>query len=302
MSQKKVAIIVVTYNRLKLLKEEIETLRIQTYSDFQIVVVNNGSTDETLVWLQQQNDVITITQENVGGAGGFFTGMKYAAENGYEYCWVMDDDVICQPNALEELITGIEKFPSAGFVCSKVVGSNGCSMNVPILDLREGNHGYSEWYNESECGLLRVKKATFVSVLFPTNVIKEVGLPLREYFIWGDDWEYTQRISSKYISYIALNSTVTHMRAIQQRIIFEKEKDVRRIKNYFYAFRNNSYNDLKYKEKTKFHVYSSLLYHAIKCIFKLKISHAFIYAKAFVALSVFNPIVVYPGTGLVDRD
>lgn len=295
MSQKKVAIIVVTYNRLKLLKEEIEALRAQTYTDSQIVVINNGSTDDTLSWLQQQQDIITITQDNVGGAGGFFTGMKYAAENNYEYCWVMDDDVICEANALEELVEGFKNVPNAGFVCSKVVGSDGCSMNVPILDVREGNHGYSEWYNESKYDLLRVKKATFVSVLFPTKIIKEVGLPLREYFIWGDDWEYTQRISSKHVSYMSLKSTVVHMRALQQRIIFENERDPRRIKNYFYAFRNNSYNDLKFKEKTKFHVYASLIFHSLKCLSKGKLVHFRIYAKAFFALLFFKPQIKFPG-------
>ena len=99
MAVKTVAIIAVTYNMLELLKEEINSLREQTYKDAQIIVVNNGSTDDTLSWLQQQQDIITITQKNLGGAGGFYTGMKYAAENGYKYCWVMDDDVICQPTA-----------------------------------------------------------------------------------------------------------------------------------------------------------------------------------------------------------
>ena len=294
MAMKKTAIVVVTFNRLKLLREEIESLRNQTYKDFQIVVVNNGSTDDTAGWLKDQKDIITITQKNVGGAGGFFTGMKYAAEHGYDFCWVMDDDVICKNNALEELVSGFESVPDAGFICSKVVGSNGISMNVPILDMREGIHGYVEWYNESDFGLLRVKKATFVSVLFRVNVIKEVGLPLREYFIWGDDWEYTQRISTKFVSYMSLRSTVVHMRNLQQRIIFEQEKDPVRVKNYFYAFRNNSYNDVKYREKVKLYALASLLYHSMKCAAKGKFLHAKIYLKSFISLISFSPKIQYP--------
>lgn len=105
----RVCIVVVTYNRLELLKEVVESLRNQTYTECQILVVNNGSTDSTLEWLSLQSDIITITQENCGGAGGFHTGMKYAAENEYDYCWVMDDDVISEPNALEELICSISR-------------------------------------------------------------------------------------------------------------------------------------------------------------------------------------------------
>ena len=85
----KVAIIVVTYNRLELLREEIVSLRKQTYQNTQIIVVNNGSTDDTLAWLEKQADIYTITQGNLGGAGGFFTGMKYAAENGFDYVQVV---------------------------------------------------------------------------------------------------------------------------------------------------------------------------------------------------------------------
>ena len=56
-----VGIVVVTYNRLQLLTEVIDALRKQTYNDYQIVVVNNGSTDGTEKWLSQQRDIITIT-------------------------------------------------------------------------------------------------------------------------------------------------------------------------------------------------------------------------------------------------
>ena len=114
----KVGIVVVTYNRLNLLKEVIEALRLQTYKDFQIVVVNNGSTDETPKWLSDQRDIYTITQENLGGAGGFFTGMKYVVENGFKYCWIMDDDVICDvillPSLSNIVVPEVPAFHSVG--------------------------------------------------------------------------------------------------------------------------------------------------------------------------------------------
>lgn len=64
---KKIGIVVVTYNRLSLLKEVIDSLRKQTYESRDIIVVNNGSTDDTPNWLKEQNDIKTITQRNVGG-------------------------------------------------------------------------------------------------------------------------------------------------------------------------------------------------------------------------------------------
>ena len=87
--ESKVGTVIVTYNRLTLLKEVIEALRQQTYLNQQIIIVNNGSTDSTAEWLQKQKDIVVINQENLGGAGGFFTGMKYVAEHNFDFCWIM---------------------------------------------------------------------------------------------------------------------------------------------------------------------------------------------------------------------
>ena len=240
---KRVGIVVVTYNRLQLLTEVIEALRKQTYNDCQIIVVNNGSTDGTDDWLLQQKDIIAITQENLGGAGGFFTGMKYVAENGYEYCWVMDDDVICEKNALSELVKAIEAREDIGFTCSNVLGTNGSPMNTPIVDMdsRSSISGYEDYFDMSDYNMIKVKRATFVSVLFRTKYICEYGLPYRDYFIWGDDSEYTIRFSRQRPCYVALNSKVVHKRAIQKPIEFENETDEKRLTFFMYKYRNEAY-------------------------------------------------------------
>ena len=62
--------IIVTRNRFELLKECISAVRSQTSPCGSIIVVNNGSTDETNAWLAAQSDLRVITQENSGSAGG----------------------------------------------------------------------------------------------------------------------------------------------------------------------------------------------------------------------------------------
>ncbi|RYZ98092.1 MAG: glycosyltransferase, partial [Sphingobacteriaceae bacterium] len=84
--------VVVTFNRLDLLKNCITSLKRQTRSLDQIIVVNNGSTDGTEKWLNEQQGLIVIHQENSGGAGGFHRGMKEGYEHNYDWIWVMDDD------------------------------------------------------------------------------------------------------------------------------------------------------------------------------------------------------------------
>lgn len=294
---KQVAILVVTYNRLALLKECIESLRSQSYCDTDIVVVNNGSTDGTPDWLSTQQDIITITQGNLGGAGGFYTGMKYIAENGYEYCWLMDDDVFCRNDALEHLVAAAHKFPRAGFFCSKVIGVDGKSMNMPSIDDRSKDGQYPDWLDKIDDHLLKVKAATFVSVLIPIAKVHKVGLPIKEYFIWGDDAEYTMRLSLESDCFLAYDSVVIHKRSMKQMLGFMTETNPVRLKNWYYMLRNSYANAKKYG-RTK-DVVVTLCYHIsllFRSLAKFDIKRIAILLKVYASYFAFSPKVQYVDT------
>ncbi len=291
----KVGIVVVTFNRLQLLQEVITSLRYQTYRDSQIVVVNNGSTDGTLDWLTTQTDIVVITQGNVGGAGGFYTGMKYVAENNFEFCWIMDDDVVCDNNALEALLSAYSVESNIGYVCSAVRGIDGSVMNVPIVDMTPTSNGYPDYYRLIEHQMIKTQNATFVSVLFKTSTIKELGLPYKEYFIWGDDTEYTTRISKKYPSYLVCKSQVLHKRKIQGAILFDTETDKKRLKNYFYLFRNSINNARLHSNFTSLaKAYLRFSFLGTKYFFTLKWYKWWIITKSIFAAMFFRPKVDYP--------
>ena len=103
MTDHKICTVIVTYNRLGLLQNAIGALKYQTLGST-LLIVDNGSTDGTHEYLDSLKDVVVIHQENLGGAGGFFTGLKFAAENGFEFAWIMDDDVLPDKDALRFLI------------------------------------------------------------------------------------------------------------------------------------------------------------------------------------------------------
>ena len=100
--------IIVTYNRQKLLSECVDSLRRQTHSLDKILVINNGSTDNTERWLSTQKDITFITQNNSGSAGGFSTGIKWAFENNFSWMWCMDDDGYPKENALQNLLSAAD--------------------------------------------------------------------------------------------------------------------------------------------------------------------------------------------------
>lgn len=103
----KYAEVIVTYNRKKLLKENIEALLNQTFKDHDILIVDNNSNDgtkEMVAEIQDKRIKYYNTGKNLGGAGGFAFGLRKAIELGYLYAWIMDDDSIPEKEALQSLV------------------------------------------------------------------------------------------------------------------------------------------------------------------------------------------------------
>ena len=104
--------IIVTFNRKELLGEAIEALCSQTIQSFDIMVVDNASTDGTKEYISSYVNNGTIqyfnTGKNIGGAGGFHFGMKKALMENYDYIWLMDDDTIPDKDCLENLMKAKE--------------------------------------------------------------------------------------------------------------------------------------------------------------------------------------------------
>ncbi len=296
----KVCAVVVTYNRLQLLKGALASLFRQTYKP-DIVVINNGSTDGTTEYLQGIDGITVISQKNVGGAGGFFTGIKHAVENSYDFSWVMDDDVIVESDALESLLTDynflIRQKEKIGFLCSMVQNVDGYMVNNPAIDDVRLNPTYhASWNKYLGTGIVGVKSATFVSVLIPTEVTTEVGLPIKEFFIWGDDTEYTTRISKKYNCYLCGNSIVTHLRVGDKPIRLIELTDKNRIRMYENSIRNEIYLNRKGYYDSK-HKIIFILWHFIT-FGRLLFSGSALKLKVFVRGIFngfrFNPKIQYP--------
>ena len=207
----------------------------------------------------------------------------------------MDDDVVCSETALEELVKAYNVKENIGFVCSAVQGLDGMPMNVPMVDMRASTNGYPVYYGLSEYQMIKVQIATFVSVLLSTDIIKEVGLPYKDYFIWGDDTEYTTRISKRYPCYLVCKSEVVHKRKSQGMVSFDTETDKKRLKNYFCYFRNNI-NNVKMHEgfgnlmKCYFrHFIRTMMY-----FFKLDFKRYWVLTRAMFSAMFFRPKVEYP--------
>ena len=209
MSGGRVAAVVVTWNRKALLMECLACLRAQTWRDMGILVVDNASTDgtgEALAPMAASGEITCFnTGKNLGGAGGFHWGVKKAVEAGYDYVWLMDDDSMPEPSALEALMKAGDRLGNYGWLSGRALWTDGsvCRMNVQ-RDLKMGN------LTELSSDAVPSGAATFVSLLVPARVVRDIGLPIKEFFIWADDLEYTRRISRKYPCYVIPASVTVH--------------------------------------------------------------------------------------------
>jgi GT2 family glycosyltransferase len=232
----KISAVVVTHNRLELLKECISALEEQSLKLCNIIVVNNGSTDGTNEWLLGKSNLLVIEEKNLGGANGFFVGIKKAYELGSDWVWCLDDDTIAEKETLINLTNSVHfNNPNTGFLCSKVLWNDGSlhRMNavMPINDLNI--------YHDIETDYsVQVAGASFVSLLISRNAIKTCGLPIKEFFIWGDDVEFTNRIANYFKCYLKLDSVVIHKTRLNETADFSQMNESNFFK-YKYLIRNH---------------------------------------------------------------
>jgi rhamnopyranosyl-N-acetylglucosaminyl-diphospho-decaprenol beta-1,3/1,4-galactofuranosyltransferase len=187
-SAENVTAVVVTYNRKELLSECINALRNQTRKLDQILVINNGSTDDTESWLKQQQDLQYFSQNNSGSGGGFNTGIKMAYEQECNWIWLMDDDGFPKEDALEKLLEGN---PEPLML-----------RNCAVIN-KEDKKSFV-WKTKHYRTVADVDKKIIMDVSHPFNgtllhrkIVEKVGLPKPGLFIWGDETEYRFRIINK---------------------------------------------------------------------------------------------------------
>ncbi len=195
------AAVVVTHNRLAKLKTVLTALQNQTRAPDRVYVVDNASCDGTDAFLTKFcADTPRFTHlrlpGNIGGAGGFHAGTRRAYDDGHDLIWLSDDDAYPAPNAIEILETALHDFEAKNqfrpaFACSMVKWTDGsiCEMNVPTP--------VWDWprFFTPETAQFLIASCSFVSVLIPRSSFDSFGFPIKDYFIWYDDVEFTQLIA-----------------------------------------------------------------------------------------------------------
>ncbi len=210
----RVVAVVVTWNRRDLLEESLAALADQTHPPSRVVVVDNASDDgtsEALASRWSRHDVISLST-NVGGAGGFTVGIERALTHEPDLVWLLDDDTVPTPTAAAELVrawTSYSVSQRPAVLASRVTWTDGRDhpMNTP-----RPKPGASRRERAAAAAIdcVPVRSASFVSIMCDADVVRERGLPVADYFLWNDDFEYSTRLIRGRVGLYVPASVVVH--------------------------------------------------------------------------------------------
>jgi len=215
---KNVAAIVVTYNRKELLKKCLNALLDQQLGV--IIVVDNNSSDGTKEMVEKEylnNSIFDYhyLESNTGGSGGFNYGLSRAYDDGYEWFWLMDDDVA----PVEKSIDIYGKYISDySFIQGRRAYEDGAIFDwLSSYDYKNGKEAkLSEEVSFKDTNVIEVDTACFEGAFINRRIVESIGLPDKSFFIQGDDTTYGILANKEFkIAYISETTLVKTMKKPQ---------------------------------------------------------------------------------------
>lgn len=203
---KKTGIVICNYNKREYVVNCIQSVLESKTDDFDIYVVDNASTDDSVDAIREKyGDKVTllVNPENLGGSGGFNTGIRKVLEEGYEYLYCLDNDVLVDENAVGALVDYLDDHPKTG-----VAGSIVYHMDYPEyvqqygLDIDFENFTaithYADFLDDGSVPDVNFcDTVATCSVMLRTSCIKntDIGIMPEDNFIYWDDMEWIYRFT-----------------------------------------------------------------------------------------------------------
>lgn len=237
---KKIASVVVTYNRKEQLLQNLKSQFMQNYPLETIIVIDNCSTDGTYQYLVENNvfndkrvKYIALT-ENLGGAGGFERGTVEAFKSGADFALLMDDDgYALNDDTVSNLVKKTQVDNQLVMINSLVL----CNDERLSFGLGPNLNTKAACEKNQKNGLIEGSINPFNGTLISKELYEKIGAPNGQFFIRGDEQEYQLRATEAN----AFIATVT------DSLYYHPSFTPREVKNFLGKTFINSY-DLPWKE------------------------------------------------------
>lgn len=234
-----IGVVIVTYNRIEKLKIALEKYDNQTYMPEYVLVVNNNSTDGTYEYLEEWKNekkaykkyVINL-EENIGGSGGFYTGLEQARKLSSNWIWVSDDDAFPKEDAFEKLNNLSKKVDVTKYsaICGKVINNGKIDLEhrrtitTGIFKIKEKSVPIEEYSKE----YFTLNLFSYVGTIINKECIKKCGATIKDFFIYYDDTEHSYRLSTYKPIICVPNVEIIHNTVSDNNVTWKK----------YYATRN----------------------------------------------------------------
>lgn len=199
---KKIGIVICNYNKKQYVLDCIQSVLESRFQDFDLYVVDNGSQDGSGKAIREtypEQVTLICNQENLGGSGGFNTGLRVVHEKGYPYLMCVDNDVLMDENAIGNLYQFLEEHPEAGMAGAKVY-----HMEAPDYVQQFGQKIDFEYfctevnyYNAYEDGsmpeYLFTDSVAACALMVRRSIVDRIGIMPEENFLYWDDTEWCYR-------------------------------------------------------------------------------------------------------------
>lgn len=291
----KIIAITVTYNSVNFLERCLNSLNNQSFALDKIIVVDNNSSKSVQPDIKNlvskfENVTLYSLESNTGGAGGFQFGMSKALEENPDWIWIMDDDAYPRKDCLEKLVYFTSK-SNVACVCPLIYGDTLNKYQIYhhkkiTKFLMKDVPMYKSFSDIPDS--FEIDSNAFVGPLVSAEVVKKIGIVDGSLFIYGDDTEFTYRLTRAGYKMVVIKNAVINHRDVEapKNEINPKSwwKDYYMYRNRFFFIKEFSKNCFQYffaKMHQKNIIYMRMLMALIKRKYRgyrmIKIS---IYRKA----------------------
>lgn len=207
MQKKNIAILIVVYNGRAYIKDCLQSLKQQTSHDFDIIIVDNASTDDSVSIVKQEfaEAVIISSPSNLGYAGGNNLGLKYILDNEYQYVLLINEDTIADNKLLEVLLSYANEMTAVAPIMYKDRQRKKKWYYGGEMDMQKGKSS-----NISPQPIINAREVTFITgccILLHTNILRKIGLFDEKYYLYYEDDDLSMRMLNNGIKMLNVAET-----------------------------------------------------------------------------------------------